>query len=96
MTRHPLTIAFVDSVSQNVHRMCRQVIEAEDEAGSMDMLGEAFVLYLELAIFATLPAATEELRGHAKPLAKQAKEHLMVAAGGIAIDRLYQMSVTDE
>lgn len=95
MTSHPLTKDFITNLSESLHRMCRQIIETGDEPHSIETLGEAFVFYMELAILASLPLAPDEIKEHANPLVKAAKEHLRVAAGMIAVDRLYHIGRGD-
>lgn len=91
MTNHPLTKDFLTQLSTSLNRMCQQIIAEGDGIRSIEMLGEAFVFYMEMAILTSLPMTPSDIREHGEPLVKSAKEHLQVASGMIAVDRLYQM-----
>lgn len=91
MTQHPLTKEFLTQLANSTSRMCQQIIADGDSHEAIEMLGEAFVFYMEMAILTALPLTPEDIRQHGEPLVKAAREHLQVASGMIAVDRLYQM-----
>lgn len=96
MERHPLTKEFITNLHHGVARMASNIIESGDGPASLEMLGEAYVLYMELAILESLPLTPEDIKEHAKSLLKYARDDLRVAAGKIAVDRLYIMVGEDD